>query len=120
LKKKRIARDGGNKMQLNEIESLDNVPNTTSNNFQNNTHKPGKGNVPEKRFSVNGITATVWKNEGTNKSGETIYFRTITFEKNYKDKEGQWKNTNTLRSNDVPKASLVLNKAYEYMMMAAN
>jgi hypothetical protein len=33
------------------------------------------------------------------------------------DKNGEWQSTNTLRINDLPKASLVLQKAYEYIVM---
>ena len=33
----------------------------------------------------------------------------------YKDKDGVWKSTNSLRVNDLPKAILVLNKAFEYI-----
>jgi len=41
-------------------------------------------------------------------------FKTVTFERSYKDKDGEWKKTGTLRIQDLPKATLVLNKAYEF------
>ena len=35
----------------------------------------------------------------------------------YTDKDGNWKSTNSMRINDLPKAALVLNKAYEYLVI---
>jgi len=76
------------------------------------------GNKPEKKFSTGAITATVWKNNGTSKrDGSQVEFRTIQLDRHYKDKDGSWKSTNSMRVNDLPKAALVLNKAYEYLVM---
>ena len=75
-------------------------------------------NQPEKKFSTGAITATIWKNNGTSKqNGESVEFRTIQLDRRYKDKEGTWKSTSSLRLNDLPKASLVLDKAYEYLVL---
>jgi len=38
----------------------------------------------------------------------------------YRDKAGQWKGTNRLSLNDLPKAILALQKAYEYLMDKKN
>lgn len=75
------------------------------------------GNVPEKRFSTGGLSATIWENQGKTKSGEDTLFKTVSLQRRYMDKNGQWQSTNTLRLNDLPKASLVLQKAYEYLVM---
>ena len=75
------------------------------------------GNIPEKKFSTGALSATVWENQGKNKDGEEISFRTVTFQRRYKDKNGDWQSTNNLRLNDLPRASLVLQKAYEYLVM---
>lgn len=72
-------------------------------------------NKPEKAFRASPISATIWTNEATTKDGETRLFRTITLERTYKDKEGAWQKTNSLRVNDLPKAELVLRKCYEYI-----
>ena len=72
-------------------------------------------NTPEKKFRASPVTATIWANEVQTKEGETRLFRTISLERSYKDKEGVWKSTSSLRTNDLPKAILVLNKAYEYI-----
>ncbi|MBI2134965.1 hypothetical protein HYU09_03165 [Candidatus Woesearchaeota archaeon] len=75
------------------------------------------GNLPEKKFSTGALTATVWENQGKGQSGEDVSYRTVSFQRRYKDKKGDWQSTNTLRLNDLPKASLVLQKAYEYLVM---
>ncbi len=78
-----------------------------------------ENNQPEKKFRAGAIAATVWANEGKNKEGEKNSFNTISFERSYKDKDGKWKSTNSLRINDLPRAVVVLNKAYEYIILKA-
>lgn len=75
------------------------------------------GNLPEKKFSTGSLTATVWQNHGIGKTGEQISYRTVTFQRRYKDRNGLWQTANSLRINDLPRASLVLQKAYEYLIM---
>lgn len=75
------------------------------------------GNVPEKKFSTGGLSATVWENQGKNKEGLDVSYRTVSFQRRYMDKNGEWQSTSTLRVNDLPRASLVLQKAYEYLVM---
>ncbi|MBW2979875.1 hypothetical protein KY360_00480 [Candidatus Woesearchaeota archaeon] len=76
------------------------------------------GNQPEKKFSTGALSATVWQNQGKSKAtGEAVTFRTVTFQRRYKDKEGNWQSTSNLRLNDLPRASLVLQKAYEYLVL---
>ena len=74
-------------------------------------------NVPEKKFSTGVISATVWQNQGRGRNGEAVSFRTVSFQRSYKDKNGVWQNSSSLRVNDLPKASLVLQKAYEYAVL---
>jgi len=70
--------------------------------------------LPEKKFRVGSVTATIWKN--TNKvDGKEVSFYTVALERSYKDKEDNWKTTNSLRSSDLPKAILVASKAYEFL-----
>lgn len=72
--------------------------------------------VPEKKIRAGPVSATVWKNQ-TIKDGHVSEYTTVSFERAYKDKEGNWKTTNTLRVNDLPKAAIVLQKAYEEIML---
>ncbi len=79
--------------------------------------KTNAGNMPEKKFSTGAISATVWKNAGKAKTGQDVEYRTISLQRRYKDKNDAWQSTNSLRVNDLPKAALVLNKAYEYLVL---
>ena len=74
-------------------------------------------NLPEKKFRAGAISATVWKNQAQNKDKESITYRTVSFERNYKDKNDDWQTTSSLRVNDLPKAMLVLGKAYEFVAL---
>jgi hypothetical protein len=73
-------------------------------------------NIPEKKFSAGGISATVWANQKT-VNGSPIEIKTISLSRAYKDKDGSWKQGSSLRINDIPKAQLVLEKAYEYLAL---
>jgi hypothetical protein len=75
------------------------------------------GNQPEKKFRAGAISATVWQNIGQNKkTGEEVAYRTISLQRGYQDKNGQWQNTNSFRINDLPRAAVVLKQAYEYLV----
>jgi hypothetical protein len=65
---------------------------------------------PVKKVKIGGIEVAVWQN--TSKEGNTFF--TTTMERNYKDGE-EWKKTSSLRDNDLPKAVLALQKAYEFV-----
>lgn len=75
-------------------------------------------NLPERKFRAGALSATIWVNNGKNASGEPVEYRTISIERNYTDKEGKWQSSNSLRINDLPKAALVMQKAYEYLVYA--
>lgn len=74
-------------------------------------------NKPEKKFRAGAISATIWKNAGE-KNGSEYAFNTITLSRSYKDKAGQWKTSGSLRLTDLPRAALVLNKAYEHLVIS--
>lgn len=74
-------------------------------------------NKPEQNFRVGNMTASVWKNEVT-KDNKTMAFYTVSLQRSYKDKDNKWKNTDSMRNNDIPKAVMALNKAYEYLFTA--
>jgi len=73
------------------------------------------GNFPEKKFRAGAISATVWVNKGHKPNGEESEYKTISLERSYTDKEGKWQSTNSYRAADLPKAALVLQKAYEHV-----
>ena len=74
-----------------------------------------EGNKPEKKFKAGAISATVWNNT-VEKDRKKIEFKTVSIERSYKDSNGEWKTTNSMRSNDLPKVALVAQKAYDYIV----
>jgi hypothetical protein len=80
---------------------------------------PEGQNTPQKAFRVGPVKATVWKNIGQNDKGSVEYL-SVSFERSYLDaKTNTWKYTASLRANDLPKAVLALNKAYEYIVFSS-
>ncbi|MBU1974993.1 MAG: hypothetical protein KKG59_01165 [Nanoarchaeota archaeon] len=75
-------------------------------------------NLPEKKFRAGPIAATIWENEATNKEGKKVAYKSVSFERSYKDANDEWKTTHSLRMNDLPKARLVLEKAFEYLALS--
>ena len=74
-------------------------------------------NTPEIKFRAGALTATVWQNAGQTKEGEVTTYSSVSIERCYKDKKDEWQSTNSLRINDLPRAALVLTKAYEYLVL---
>ena len=71
-------------------------------------------NKPVKKFQAGGVSCAVWENQG-NGDNQSAYL-TVTIDRRYKDKDGEWQSTSALRQNDVPKGLLVLQKAYDFMV----
>lgn len=82
-----------------------------------NTQNINAGNAPEKKYRAGAISATVWLNKGHKANGEEAEYRTVSIERCYKNKEDKWQSTNTLRITDLPKAQVVLQKAYEFLVL---
>ena len=72
--------------------------------------------MPEKKFRASPVSATIWGNEAERDGKKTKFF-TVSLDRSYKDKADQWQNTHNLRVSDLPKAMLVLGKAYEYLAL---
>jgi hypothetical protein len=71
---------------------------------------------PEKRFKCGGCDASVFENEIGTSTGKAKV-KKVSFQKRYKRSDGEWASTNSLDLNDIPKAILVLQKAYEYLVL---
>ena len=69
---------------------------------------------PEKRFKVRGCTASVFANELNTPNGTTVV-KTVVLQRTYRDNDGNFQHTANFRANDIPKAILALNKAYDYL-----
>lgn len=77
-------------------------------------------NLPEKKFSCGGITATIWKNQVKGARGDAIYYYSVSLDRRYKDKEGNWKSTNSYRIMDLPKVNMLMTKAFEFTSLRDN
>ncbi len=75
-------------------------------------------NKPVKNFRAGAVNVTVWKNAGKAVDGKEMSYNTISLERSYKDKDGSWKNTNSMRINDLPRAAAAINKAYEFLVFS--
>ena len=59
-------------------------------------------------------SASVFQTEYV-RGDETFQIRTVVFQRRYRDANGEWQASNSLRVNDIPKAALVLQKTYEFL-----
>lgn len=75
------------------------------------------GNKPVKKYRAGAVSATVWNNPGKPIEGKEYSYSTISLERSYKDKDGAWQTTNSLRINDLPRAEVVLHRAYEFLVL---
>ena len=71
---------------------------------------------PEERFRCGACEAAIFQNE-IERAGKTIKLKKVSFQKRYKNTDGDWKSTYSLDVNEIPKAILVLSKAYEYLVL---
>ena len=75
-------------------------------------------NRPIHEVRVGGtITASIWRNEVDQGEHKFVSFNT-TLNKRYYDKsEDAWKDSSSFFEDDLPKAALALNLAYEWIML---
>jgi hypothetical protein len=88
--------------------------NQSENRFSESSERPNK---PVKKFRAGPISATIWENQAQNQQGQQVSFKSVGFDRSYKDANGEWQKTSSLRMSDLPRAVLVLNKAYEYLAL---
>ena len=70
---------------------------------------------PEKKFKVGACTASVFVNEVSTGNGKVV-MKNVVLQRTYKDKDDTFQNTTSFRIDDIPKAVLALNKAYDYLV----
>ncbi|MFW6233466.1 MAG: hypothetical protein ACOC16_02190 [Nanoarchaeota archaeon] len=68
-----------------------------------------KKEQPTFKVKVANIDLAVWSNE--NDSGNQYF--SVSYNKNYLDKNKEWQKTNHLLVNDIPNLQVALQKAYE-------
>ena len=74
-------------------------------------------NKPEQSYAAGGVRLAIWKNTAKTKAGQDAEYFTVKLERRYKDQNDAWQSTTALHVNDVPKARLLLEKAYAYLVL---
>ena len=75
---------------------------------------------PIKKYQAGSVSLAVWRNVyADGKEGREGVMYSVTLERRYKDHAGVWQSTSSFRANDIPKASLLLQKAYEFIEIEA-
>jgi len=75
---------------------------------------------PLARHKAGAISVAIWENRFRAPNGQERVVMKATLAKTYKDKNGSWSNTNSLGQDDIPKAILCLQKAWEMMLGERN
>jgi hypothetical protein len=71
---------------------------------------------PIKTFRAGNCSASIFVNE-IEREGKVIEMPKVVFDVGYKDELGQWQSTKSLDMNEIPKITLVLSKAFEWIAM---
>lgn len=71
-------------------------------------------NKPETVFKVGAVRASVFQNNIVH-NGKEVTLPKVIIEVRYKNKDNEWKGTNSLSVNDIPKAILALQKAFDFL-----
>ncbi len=75
-------------------------------------------NQPFKEFRARGLTVTIWQNESTTRDGQPIMRHSVTLNKRYRDQQtGEWKDSNSFFPDDLPRLRLLIEKAYELILL---
>ena len=72
--------------------------------------KNEKPNKPIKKFKAGFIALNIWKSKD-----DTSNMHTVTVDKIYKDKEGNWKSSGSFLAQDLPTISMLSEMAFKYM-----
>jgi len=79
----------------------------------------GTSTRPEKEFRVGAVRAAIWANPRRTAGGQSFESHRIQLERTYKDSQGNFKTTQSLEANDIPKAIVALQRSFEYLLCRA-
>jgi len=74
-----------------------------------------ENNKPEKHFRFGGVRGTVWRDRRKGQDGRAFDSVSVTLDRAYRNADGEWQNTASLRENDIPKAIAALQKTFVYL-----
>jgi len=70
---------------------------------------------PVAKFRAGQVSAAIWENEITVNGRKTVMLK-ASVERRYKDKDGQWKSSNSFSRNEIPLAVYCLQKSFEHII----
>ena len=70
---------------------------------------------PVKKFQAGGVSCSLWENE-IKVNGDVKTVLKATVERRYKDRNGEWKSSNSFSRNEIALAIHVLQQAFGYMV----
>ena len=70
---------------------------------------------PVAKFRAGLGSAAIWENEIT-VNGRKVTMLKATVERQFKDKDGQWKSSNSFSRNEIPLAIYCLQKSFEHII----
>ncbi|MCA9441391.1 MAG: hypothetical protein KC964_11325 [Candidatus Omnitrophica bacterium] len=76
-------------------------------------------NRPIWQTQIGGFRASIWENERQIKD-RTVRVKELSFSKVFRNQQGEWKSTTRYQANEIPKAILALEKAYEYLALGTD
>ena len=76
-------------------------------------------NQPVKKFKAGAVESAIWKNE--KKTGDKVTsVESVSIVRRYKDQNNKWQSTSSFSMNELPKVSLVANKAFEFLALSGS
>jgi len=73
------------------------------------------GQKPIAKFKAGMVSAAIWENQIEVK-GKTVTMLKSTVQRRYKDKDGDWKSSQSFSRNEIPLAIYCLQQAFEKML----
>jgi len=74
------------------------------------------GQRPVAKFKAGQVSAAIWENEVTTKTGRQVTMLKATVERRYKDRDGQWKSSSSFARNEIPLVIYCLHKSFEHII----
>jgi len=71
---------------------------------------------PVKEFRSGALKAAIWQNE-REQAGRTVLAHSVRLQKRYRDAQGNWKDTDYLFLDDLPKVRLLVDECYRWIAL---
>jgi hypothetical protein len=94
-------------------------PDKLPNEERKTTMSTASPNRPIRKFRAGRLQLAIWERDGRTRSGQAIKLHRITLNKRYRVKgTDEWKDSNSFFLDDLPRLRLLLDKAYEHLLLA--